>query len=292
MPNLRRSRAIQLVLSLALTGCASTVVIRADEPTLQTMVKRLEATRARVEALAPEPDERALFMQAEGFYRYRLPTPDMATAGYLVQALAVITELPAFQELSGALDIGYLRLQTHDGAVQLWETQLAKHPHGVLRPLTLYRLGWAYRSAGVAGLPRASGDEALAQLIAESPDHALAPLARAAREVPWKSRTKATLYGIFPGLPQLYLGEYVSGGVRLTVGLGALAAVVTTAVLAIERGGDLSFKHDWPLLVTGAVGLLVLSIDYTESYHDGIESVLDWNARAERAFEAAHPAAP
>jgi hypothetical protein len=80
--------------------------------------------------------------------------------------------------------------------------------------------------------------------------------------------------------------------VRLTVGLGALSAVVTTAVLAIQRGADLSFKDDWPLFATGAVGLLVLSIDYTGSYHDGIESVLSWNARAERSFEAAHPAAP
>jgi len=39
-------------------------------------------------------------------------------------------------------------------------------------------------------------------------------------------------------------------------------------------------------------GLVVLSIDYTDSYRDAMRGVIQWNERAEAAFEDTHPLAP
>ena len=63
-------------------------------------------------------------------------------------------------------------------------------------------------------------------------------------------------------------------------------------VIGFERRSDLTFKHDWPLLALGLGGLVVLSIDYTNSYEDAMRGVVQWNERAEAVFEDAHPDAP
>jgi hypothetical protein len=42
----------------------------------------------------------------------------------------------------------------------------------------------------------------------------------------------------------------------------------------------------------GLGGVVILSIDYTSSYEDAMRGVVQWNERAEAAFEDAHPDAP
>lgn len=230
-------------------------------------------------------------MMAETFYRYRFDVPRPKLKAYLAQTAAVVTELPAFQELSAALDIAYLRIKSYDGAAQLWESLLAAYPDTPLRPLALYRLGWAYRSTSAAGLPRDS-DAAFLDLVRTQPETELGRLAQAARQTPWKSQDALMAYSLFPGLPQLYLGEYAEGSLRVGIGLASMAALVVPTVLAIQRGGALSFADDWPLLLTASVGLLVLTVDYAGSYQEGVHSVVQHNERQEERFERSHPSAP
>ena len=64
------------------------------------------------------------------------------------------------------------------------------------------------------------------------------------------------------------MGEPVNGSVRLAIALAATAAIVTPVVIGFERGSDLTFKHDWPLLALGLGWLVVLSIDYTPRGRD------------------------
>jgi hypothetical protein len=95
-----------------------------------------------------------------------------------------------------------------------------------------------------------------------------------------------------PGLGQMYVGKPVSGSLRLAIALAATAAVVTPVVIGLNRRNELSWSNDWPLLAVGIGGLVVLSIDYTSSYEDAIRGVVEWNERAEAAFEDAHQDAP
>jgi hypothetical protein len=76
------------------------------------------------------------------------------------------------------------------------------------------------------------------------------------------------------------------------IALAAVTAVAVPLYLGYRRGSDLSWSHDWPLLATGVGGLIVLSIDYTRSYEDAMRGVVQWNERAEAAFEDRHAEAP
>ncbi len=241
---------------------------------------------------SPTEAERWLFMQAEGFYQYRFAFPPHGLLSYLALAAAAITDFPALQSLAGSVDLVDLRLRSYDGAVHLWETLLVQHPKTALRPLTLYRLGWAYRSTAVSGFPRKSGDEAFNLLMKDYPGSPLAHLSREAKAVPWKSKDKATGFSLVPGLAQMYVGEYKNGAARLGVALGAAAMIIAPSAIAIDRGQDLTWSGDWPLLLSGLLGLVVLSIDYTSSYQDAMRGVGQFNERKQAAFEDGHPEAP
>jgi hypothetical protein len=280
------------VIVLAFAACSSSVAIRDDDPSFRRARERLARTQTEVDRAVASADERLLFMQAEGFYRYRCAFPRRGLGGHLAQAAAVIVELPAFQSFAGSLDLLELRLRSYDAATQLWERLLAERPSTPLRPLLLYRLGWSYRNAGVSGLPRESGDESFDLLIRDYPGSPLADLAREAKLVPSKSKGRATGFSIVPGLGQLYAGEYVSGSVRLAIALASTAMIVVPATVAYGRRDDLSWGGDWPLLATGLAGLFILSIDYTTSYQDALRAVVQFNERAEDTFERDHPAAP
>jgi hypothetical protein len=273
-------------------SCGHSTLIRRDDPLLADSQRRLARTDAAVEALQPPAADRLLFMQAEGFYRYRFQPPPRNVASTLAVVAAAVTDLPAFQALAGSLDLLDLRLRGADGAIHLWETLLALNPATVLKPLTLYRLGWAYRNAGATGLPRESGDEAFDELVRSFPSSNLAPLAAASKAVRWKSKDTATGLSLIPGLGQFYLGQHLSGTVRLTVGLASVAMIAIPIYVAYQRRTDLSWSHDWPLLATGLGGLVLLSIDYTVSYQDAMRGVVEFNERAEADFEARHPEAP
>jgi hypothetical protein len=291
----RRCRPLALLLTALVCGgaaCATSVIVRPDDAVFARSQQRLETTAAAIDALAPPSDERALFMQAEGFFRYRFAPPPRGGASYLGEVAAALADFPALQSFAGGLDITDLRLRSSDAAAQLWETLLARRPKTVLRPLVLYRLGWTYRNTSVSGLPRASGDEAFSALIAESGGTHLAELARAAMAVPSKSKDTAAAWSLVPGFGQLYVGERLGGSVRLAIALASLAAVVVPVYVAYERRADLTWSKDWPLLATSVAGLVVLSVDYTTSYEDAMRGVVEANERAEDAFEAAHPDAP
>lgn len=245
-----------------------------------------------VDRQQPSLEERWLFLQAESYFRYRFEFPPRGALTYVAQAAAATADFPALQAVAGSLDLLDLRLKSYDGAVQIWETLLVRYPHSRLRPLTLYRLGWAYRSSGVGGLPRASGDEAFDVLVKENPGSKLALLAADAQAVQSKSKETVTGLSVVPGLCEFYVGERLNGSVRLAVALASVAMVVLPSVVAYQRRSDLSWGRDWPLFATGLAGLIVLNIDYTTAYEDALRGVVQWNERAESRFDDGHLDAP
>jgi hypothetical protein len=192
---------------------------------------------------------------------------------------------------AAALDLYSLRLKTYDGAIQLWETLLARDPSTPLRPLALYRLGWAYRTSLASGLPRGS-DPAFDEILARHAASPLAPLAAEARRAPWKSQGTATAWPLLPGAGQIYAGELRNGAVRLAIAAVAAGMVVVLSVIVYERRDDLAWRHDWPLLVTGIVNAILVTTDYSSSYQDALRAVLEDNERSEVEFEDHHPDAP
>lgn len=289
---MRSLAAVGFALWFGASACSSSIVIRADDPLFARAQAQLARTKATVATSGASDAEQVTFLQAENFYRYRFTVPPRSLATQLALTAAVVVELPALHALAGSLDLIDLRLRSYDAAVQLWETLLALHPTSPLRPLALYRLGWAYRSAGVGGLPRESGDEAFALLVRDHPASPLAPLSRAALATAWKSKGTATALSIIPGLGQMYVGEYLNGSVRLAIALAAAAMVVVPTVIAYQRRDDLTWTGDWPLLVTGLGGLVILNIAYTTAYEDALRGVVQFNERAEAQFENEHPESP
>jgi hypothetical protein len=271
-----------------LNACsASSVLIRPDDQTFSKAQQQLQRTEKTVDEYMPGPSERSLFLQAEGFYRYRFLPPERSTGKYMAEAAAAITDFPGFQSLAGSLDLEDLRFRAPDSAVQIWETLLELHPQTKLRPLTLYRLGWAYRSVGAQGLPRSSPDEAFSELIKDQPNSSLAAFATEAKTVPWKSKETASFRSLIPGFGQLYLGETRNGLVRLGIAVAALV-VVAAPFYAAARG-----HHVSSLDVAASVGgLIVLSFDFTTSYEDTMHGVVLWNERAGSEFNLANPTAP
>jgi hypothetical protein len=270
-----------------LTACsANSVLIRQDDQTFFKAQQQLQRTEKTVDAFKPEPAERSLFLQAEGFYRYRFLPPEQSTGKYLAEAAAAITDFPGFQSLAGSLDLQDLRFRAPDSAVQIWETLLELHPQTKLRPLILYRLGWAYRSVGAQGLPRTS-PEAFNELIKEQPNSSLAAFAKEAKTVPWKSKETAAFRSLIPGFGQMYLGETRNGLVRLGIAIASLI-MVAAPVYAAAHGHHISSLD----VTASVVGLIVLSFDFTSSYDDSMHGVVLWNERAESEFNLANPSAP
>jgi hypothetical protein len=289
----RRSLVLLLTISMLLSSCSgSSVLINADDKTFQENESRLEKVTTLVKKTGASPAEQTLFLQAESFYRYRFEPPERGRNTFLAEAAGALTDFPAFQALAGELDLQDIRLKSSDAAIQLWETLLKRYPNTSIRPLTLYRLGWAYRNSGVSSLPRENPNDAFGELVKTSPTSSLAALARDAEQIPYKSKETASGWSIIPGGGQFYVGETGNGMVRLGVALAAVAAVVIPVVIASRRGSDLSWKHDWPLLGTGVLGLSVLSFDYTSSYEDAMRAVVQWNEKHESDFNQAHPDAP
>jgi hypothetical protein len=232
-----------------------------------------------------------MFLQAEALWRYRFEPAPRSALSYLALAGAAIIELPVLESYSGSLDLYNLRVKTGDGAIQLWETLLARDPQTPLRPLVLYRLGWAYRNVIASGFPRTS-DEAFDEIAAHAASSPVAPFAAAARHVAHKSQSTATLWSIAPGAGQIYTRHYASGAIRLVIAAASLASVVVPSVLAYERRDSLSWHSDWPLLVSAAVGGTVLALDYSSSYDNAMRTVLEYNEQREAEFEQQHPDAP
>lgn len=281
----------RLVVLLAVAGCGRSVLIRSGDATYRRALDHYKRTRQLVaESLAPD-DDQAMFLQAEGLFRYRFAPPPRSASSYFAEGAASIIDLPVLESVAGALDLYGLRLKTYDGAIQVWETLLARDPATPLRPLTLYRLGWAYRNSLASGLP-GSSDDAFDDLVVKDPKSPLVPLAVEARGVEWRSLGSATAWSLVPGLGQIYAGETANGLVRLAIALAAATAVIVPGVIAYQRRNDLGWSHDWPLLAVGIGGAVALAIDYSSSYQDAIRAALEFNEQAEAAFEDRHPTAP
>lgn len=281
-----------LVLNSAVACASKSLILKTQDDTFMQSERRLIQTIQQVDQLKPTEAERALFLQAEGLYDYRYDFPSRSVWSSLAEVAAAVSDFPAFQSMSGMLDLHSFRLKTYDGAVHLWETLLHHHPETPLRPLTLYRLGWAYRSTSVEGLPHHSGDEAFDQLQQDYPNSPLSALAMEAKAVPWKSKRTAAAYSFVPGIGQMYVGEYGDGVARLGIALASLAMVVTPSYMVVQRQQDLSWGRDWPLLGIGMVGLIALSLDYTAAFQDSMQEVVEFNERNENAFGELHPLAP
>ncbi len=282
---------VSIIVALVLGGCGGSVLIRRDDTTYRRAIEHYKRARMLVAQSLASDDEQAIFMQAEGLFRYRFAPPGRGFASIAAQAGASLIDLPVLDSLAGSLDLYSLRTKTNDGAVQLRETLLKQYPSTPLRPLTLYRLGWAYRNTIASGFP-GSSDRAFDELAASNASSPLVPLAGDAKRVAYKSPGTATAWSIVPGLGQMYVGEYGNGTVRLGVALSAAAMVIVPAVIAYERRSDLTWGHDWPLLLSGIAGATILTIDYSMSYQDALRAVLEFNERREAEFETAHPAAP
>ena len=286
-PHVAKYLGIMLIVGL-LNACATnSVLIRQNDQTFTKAQQQLQRTAKAVDEFKPEPAERSLFMQAEGFYQYRFLPPEKSTAKYFAEAAAAITDFPGFQSLAGALDMEDLRFRAPDSAVQIWETLLDLHPQTKLRPLTLYRLGWAYRNVGAQGLPRSSPDDAFDELIKDQPSSSLAAFAKQAKTTPWKSKDTAAVRSLIPGLGQMYLGETRNGLVRLGIAVASLL-VAAAPVYAAAHGGHNSSLD----VAAGVVGLIVLSFDFTSSYEDTMRGVVRWNERVESEFNLANQSAP
>lgn len=282
---------LAVVVFAMLVGCGGSVLIPKGDLTYRRALEHYQRTRRLVEASLAPDDDQAMFMQAEALYRYRFEFPHRSAGAVIAELAASATDLPMFEALAGSLDLTALRLRTSDGSIQLWETLLDRSPASPLRPLTLYRLGWAYRNNMVSGFVGDSDVvfDALMKLYPTSP---LAPLAKQAKQTEWKSPKAASAWSIIPGAGQMYVGHYGSGAIRLGIALAAVTAIIVPTVVAYQRSGDLSWHRDWPLLVSGIAGATVLAIDYTNSYQDALRATLEYNERVEADFEAAHPDAP
>jgi hypothetical protein len=287
-------RLALVLLSIGVGACSGSALVRRDDATYARALVRLERTTAVVDATPTPPAERAMFLQAESLFRYRFQLGQRGVGNYLAQSLAVASEFAPLQALAASAGMFELRLRVYDGAVQIWESLLDRHPDTPLRTLTLYRLGWAYRSIGASGFPREEGNQAFDELVARDPRSPLAELAAAARRAPWKSQDTAIAWSVVPGLGQIYAGETGNGLTRLAIALGCAAMIVVPSVLLYQRVNDRGelLGKDWPYVVTPFVGIILLNVAYTTAYQDAIRAAVDFNERVEADFENRHPDAP
>ncbi|MGZ6142414.1 MAG: tetratricopeptide repeat protein [Myxococcales bacterium] len=269
---------------LLLAACASSPLIRPDDAEFRAAQARLLATEVQVRGGQAPPEEQALFLQAESFYRYRWSLHLHDGRAYALQTVAAALDFGPFSALASGNGVSDLRLEAYDGAAQLYEAQLARFPEGKLATLSLWRLGWAYRAAQSAGFPRTS-EQAFTELAAKGDP--LSPLAAEALKVPWRSQDTAIALSILPGLGQIYAGETLNGVVRMVLGLG-FATLMTAPLVVAARQSSLG----WQRVAWSSLGFIGLQVVYTTSFQDAQRAALEFDEREEAAFMAAHPAAP
>jgi hypothetical protein len=285
-----------LAAALAMSACStSSVLIRSDDQIYERSRQRLRRTVDLVDDEPAAKLEAPMFLQAEALYRYRFEPPPRSLGGYLAEGAAAAFDFPAFQSIAASLDLFDLRLKANDGAIQIWETLLVRYPRTPLRPLTLYRLGWAYRNRITAGFPRDDPNEPFRELANDYPTSPLVPLAVEAESVARKSQDSATHWSIIPGAGQIYAGETGNGLTRVGIAIGGVAMVVVSSVLAAlkaSRNEHISTGEGLAYAGVAVGGLVVLSIDYSLAYQDALRAVMQFNEREEMKFENGHPDAP
>jgi hypothetical protein len=119
-----------------------------------------------------------------------LEPPARSVGNYVVQAIAVATEVAPLQALAASTGMFELRLRLYDGSVHLWEELLDQTSDARLAPLALYRLGWAYRNQNTSGLRARSrtrpstASPAASPTIAGSRPHSRRRRSRGSRRTP------------------------------------------------------------------------------------------------------------
>ncbi len=282
----RRLAASCLLASLC-SGCATTAPPLRDDRRFAEGQRRLRATAGRVAGGSELAPDEALFLQAEAFYDYRFELKRTRSPGsYLAQTVAAFTDFAPLTVLAASQGLFDLRLRAYDGAAQLFTALASDHPESRLRPLALYRLGWACRSTSSDGFP-CSSPTSFGTLGRDYAGSRLAARASLAEIVPSRSLDRATLWSILPGAGQIYAGEVWNGTARLSVGaaFGALALVPIVGMVRAKRFG-------WLPTALSLAGVVGLQVTYTTSYQDAQRAVLDFNEAQEAAFEAAHPDLP
>lgn len=271
-----------LLPALLACACATSPLIRPGDRDFDRARTRLDVTASRV--LDKADPETTLFLQAESLYRDRFGLRLHGARSLAEQVVAATIDFGPLAVLAANNGIADLRLLAYDGAAQLYEAQLSRYPQGRLAQLGLYRLGWAYRSIALDDWPRGS-DASFAE--AEKRGGELGQLAQEARRQPWKSQSTAVGLSVLPGLGQIYTGETGNGVVRMILAAGFLALAVLPAVAAVRDGNASLLRVG--LSTAGFVGL---QVSYTTAYQDAQRASLEFNERAEAAFEDAHPSAP
>ena len=272
--------------ALLAVACARSPLIRPDDAEFRDAQQRLAATQEQARRDASSPAESALFLQAESFYRYRWSISSLHDGrSYALQTVAAALDFGPFSALASTNGVGDLRLQAYDGAAQLYEAHLAAYPHGGLAPLSLWRLGWAYRAGQSEGFPR-NTDDVFAELIKRN-DPLLSPLAAEARATPWRSQDTAVALSILPGLGQIYAGETLNGIVRMVLAAGFATLFAVPLIQAVNQD-----SLGWKRIAWSTAGFIGLQVIYTTSFQDAQRAALDFDEREEAAFMAAHPQAP
>ncbi len=281
-----RARTAAVALASICLGCATaSTPLLARDAKLSSADQHLAASVNRLVAPRTLAPDEVLFLQAESFYFYRTELPrGPSLESYLAQAGAAVTDFAALNVLAASQGSLELRLRAYDGAARLYSTLSTRYPQSALRPLALYRLGWACRSTSDEDC---RSDESFQASWRDHPDSPLAERARQAVRVPSKSLGVATAWSILPGAGQIYVGEALNGTVRLSIAaaFGALSLVPIIAMVS-ER------KFGWVPTALSFVGLVGLQVTYTTSYQDAQRAVLDFNEREEAAFEATHRPSP
>ncbi len=289
MPRCRAGSFLGWIVAAGLLacGCAPSVLIPRRDADFTRSTSRLARSDAAVLGLAqaPTPD-RALFLQAESFDLYRFTLRRSADLTLAAQILAATTDFSPLNYLAAGLEVDDLRLQAYNAAAQLYEALLERYPDSPLAPLALYRLGWVYRNVDLPGFP--TGAEGAVRRLRECyPDSPLVPWALAAAKVPYRTQSGATAWSILPGAGQIYVGQWASGAVRLSVaaGFSALALAPIGSMLVRRR-------LDWVGVILSTLGVVGLQVTYTTAYQDAERGALEFNEARERDFDRAHPDAP
>jgi len=278
-------RTAFLACILALCGCAPSALIKPRDAVFAESSKRFLKSAQGLGIKAATPDG-ALFMQAEAFYHYRFSLQTQDARSMAAEIAVATTDFAPLGYWAASLEMGDFRMQAYDGAIQLYEALLSRFPDTTLRPLVLYRLGWAYRNISMDGFPERP-DQPFKDLVKNYPGTPLADLAGAAQGIPYKTQNLATDWSLLPGAGQMYLGHWGDGTVRLSLAAGfAAAALLPPALMFRDR------RFDWLETLLSLAGVIGLEVTYTTAYQDAKRQAVEFNETREQDFDLAHPSAP
>ena len=288
------SKLITMVMCFLLCACAPSILIKKDDPTFNYARERFQKTAHLLQSenlsdtttIENISEDKALFLQAESYYRYRLELQKPSARSLATKAIAATTDFAPLSVWAASTEINQLRMQSYNGAAQLYEAFLDRYPNSNLSVLAFYRLGWVYRNVSIEGYPR-NEREAFEALIRKYPTSPYAPLAQEIMSIPFKSQGKATAWSLIPGAGQMYVGEWRLGAVHLSIATAFAAISIVPPIIMVKNQ-----KLDWLGLGISLAGIVGLQVSYTIAYQDAQHRAINFNEHKEMEFENKHPEAP